>query len=292
MDRTHSPHSAHDEMLLARLYGGDVDERERVRALDQMASCPDCATLFADLGAIAAATAALPVPPRPRDFTLTEADAVRLRRRRALAAFGGRLARTRALGGSLVAAGLLGVVVLGSISLIDRTGGAGIHTEFSNAGAPVAAQGEGAGSTGSAYDNTAASPADDKGGIRTSANGAATAGPAQPAASSASSAAPSAIESQAPLAVAGPSQAAVPATPPAAQPSVSGQLGYVSDTGNSGPAGPTAVPAQLPVGTVVSDGGPDARAVATVAFAGLALLGVVLLATPRLAWRRNRRPRG
>ena len=31
-------------------------------ALDQMASCEQCADLFADLGAISAATAALPVP--------------------------------------------------------------------------------------------------------------------------------------------------------------------------------------------------------------------------------------
>ena len=29
-----TPHAAHDELLLARLYGGDVDERDRARALD------------------------------------------------------------------------------------------------------------------------------------------------------------------------------------------------------------------------------------------------------------------
>ena len=75
MHRTAPTHATHDELLLARLYGGDVDETERSRALDQMASCQDCADVFADLGAIAVATAALPTPPRPRDFTLTEADA-------------------------------------------------------------------------------------------------------------------------------------------------------------------------------------------------------------------------
>jgi len=63
MDRTAATHATHDELLLARLYGGDVDEKERRRALDQIASCQDCANVFADLGSIAVATAALPTPP-------------------------------------------------------------------------------------------------------------------------------------------------------------------------------------------------------------------------------------
>src|ERR1035437_9593595 len=78
MDRTPAAtHAGHDEMLIVRLYGGDVDESERARALDLMVDCRECANLFADLGAIAEASAAMPVPPRPRDFALTDKDAPR-----------------------------------------------------------------------------------------------------------------------------------------------------------------------------------------------------------------------
>jgi len=114
MDRTAAvTHAAHDELLIARFYGGDVDESERVRVLDRMADCRDCAALFADLAAIAEADEAMPVPPRPRDFTLTEEDAVRLRpKRRALSGiFGPGLHRS--LGGSLAALGLVGMVLTG-----------------------------------------------------------------------------------------------------------------------------------------------------------------------------------
>ena len=59
-------HAAHDELLSARLFGDDVDERERAAAIEQMAACDECADLFADLGSIREATVALPVPARPR----------------------------------------------------------------------------------------------------------------------------------------------------------------------------------------------------------------------------------
>jgi len=116
-----SAHSRHDESLIARLYGGDVDEVERDQALDLMAGCPDCATLFADFGAIAAAAGAMPVPPRPRDFILTEEDAARLRRSRRSpwAVFGPGLRRS--LGGSLAALGLIGVVLTGAVSLLGTS---------------------------------------------------------------------------------------------------------------------------------------------------------------------------
>ncbi len=79
-------HATHDELLIARLYGDDVDSRERALALELVAGCDECAALYADLGAIATATAALPVQRRPRDFALTEDDAARLRPRRGLRA--------------------------------------------------------------------------------------------------------------------------------------------------------------------------------------------------------------
>lgn len=118
MDRSvTAAHASHDELLIARLFGADVDEGERARAVDLIADCRECATLFADLGAIAAATAALPVPSRPRDFRLTEGDAARLGRGRRLwpAFFGPGLRRS--LGGSLAALGLVGAILTGAVSL-------------------------------------------------------------------------------------------------------------------------------------------------------------------------------
>src|SRR5665811_741541 len=123
MDRTAATHSDHDELLIVRLFGGDVDDHERARALDLLGECEDCAALFADLGATADATAALPVPARPRDFSLTEADAARLRRARRGFGFVSALRRTRALGGSLVALGLVGLVATASLGILGGTAG-------------------------------------------------------------------------------------------------------------------------------------------------------------------------
>ena len=74
-------HPDHDETLIARLAVDDLasDDRDRLRATTQVAECPACAELLADLRTIATAVAALPEPRRTRDFRLTEADAARLR---------------------------------------------------------------------------------------------------------------------------------------------------------------------------------------------------------------------
>src|ERR1035437_10081176 len=122
MDRTTSAsHPNHDEMLIARFYGGDVDDSERARAIELMVDCADCADLFADLGAISEASSAMPVPARPRDFTLTEEDAARLRsKRRAWKAIFG-LGLRRSLGGSLAALGLAGLMLASAASLLGQT---------------------------------------------------------------------------------------------------------------------------------------------------------------------------
>ena len=121
MDRTTATHSKHDELLIVRLFGGDVDAPERARALDLLDGCEDCAALFAELGATADATAALPVPARPRDFILTEADAARLRSRPRGIGFLSLIRRTRAIGGSLVAIGLVGIVATASLGIMGGT---------------------------------------------------------------------------------------------------------------------------------------------------------------------------
>src|ERR1035437_9726504 len=124
MDRTPAAtHAGHDEMLIVRLYGGDVDEAERARALDLMADCRECANLFADLGAIAEASAAMPVPPRARDFALTDKDAARLspeRRAWRPAIFGAGLRPS--LRGSFAALGLAGALMTGAVSLLGGLG--------------------------------------------------------------------------------------------------------------------------------------------------------------------------
>jgi hypothetical protein len=123
MSRTAAtPHSAHDELLIARLYAGDVDVREREHALEMVSGCEDCAALFADLAAIAEATAALPVPRRPRDFALTQEDAARLRPRRGRAARLLGMGRRRSFGGALVALGFAGVVATSALSLLSGVG--------------------------------------------------------------------------------------------------------------------------------------------------------------------------
>ena len=110
-------HAGHDELLIARLYGSDVNDRERARALELVAGCDECAALYADLGAIAKATAALPVPSRPRDFALTDEDAARLRpRRRGWARLLG-VGRRRSFGGALVALGFSGLVLTSALSM-------------------------------------------------------------------------------------------------------------------------------------------------------------------------------
>jgi hypothetical protein len=113
-------HDKHDAMLIARLYGGDVSERERETALALVSDCGDCAQLFADLSAISNATRLLPTPPRPRDFALTEADAARLGRPAGTRRFGWSGLR-RSLGGALAALGLVGVLLSGTSSLINPT---------------------------------------------------------------------------------------------------------------------------------------------------------------------------
>ena len=118
MDRTPpTAHAGHDELLIARLFGGDVGEAERARALAIVSECPECESLLADFGAIADATAALPVPPRPRDFSLTAADAARLRGTTRVRWRVFRLGLRRSLGGSIAALGIVGLVLTGTTSI-------------------------------------------------------------------------------------------------------------------------------------------------------------------------------
>lgn len=165
-------HGRHDELLVAALAADDLAGAERDRALAQLAGCIECRTLYDDLRAIAAATAALPAPVRTRDFRLRPADVARLDRRRpwsglldALLGSGG-IGRPLATG--LTALGLAGLLIAAplassgvpstALSEIGASSGAGVESQFNAApaaGAPSAAA--------STVPNAAASPAAGRG---------------------------------------------------------------------------------------------------------------------------------
>jgi hypothetical protein len=66
-------HATHDPLRVAEA----ADRAGRLPA--DLAACPDCVALHADLVALASALPASGVPARPRDYRLTPADAARLR---------------------------------------------------------------------------------------------------------------------------------------------------------------------------------------------------------------------
>jgi hypothetical protein len=281
-----SAHSRHDELLIARLFGGDVTEVERARALDQMAECEECESLFADLGVMAEATVALPTPVRPRDFTLTEADGARLARRprSRWSVFG--LGLRRSFGAAVAALGIAGMVVAGTGSFISQTA-----------------------FNGSAYQNEPA-VAPDLGAISAASAGSGsksgTVGPAV-VATSAPTAASVAVTSV------GPGQSGdggnlsgasiVPQATTAASlgpmPSASDrhQLdvttpGPTPNTNGSGPAGATSAPVAVTgagVGPGSGSNGLDTRLLLVLGFAALFLAGLALAILPG---RRSGRTRG
>jgi anti-sigma factor RsiW len=272
MDRTTpTTHAGHDQLLLARLYGGDLDASERDRALGLLADCPDCVAFFADLEAIARATAALPVPPRPRDFTLTAADAARLgARRRRLPAFL-RPELRRSFGGVLAALGLVGVVLTGGFSAFGGAAGT-TSSDQSNRNSLAADQAAAGGFASlAAAPQPAASSAASYGGVSAIAPAAS---PATPAA--ASSAGVITNDGQGPLSPPEPSglKAVSTGNPEFAQQGGSG----------SGADGHT----ETSESTSPSSRGMDARVVWLVGFALLFGTGLAILLLPSLIRRRGR----
>jgi hypothetical protein len=131
-------HDRHDPMLVAALAAGDLAGTDRDQAIALTDSCASCATLHADLVAIARATAALPPPiaSAGRDFHLTPGQAASLRRtgwRRLVPTIPLRTATTRRLGVGLATIGLAGLLV-GNVPLGMGMGG----SAASPAGAPAA----------------------------------------------------------------------------------------------------------------------------------------------------------
>jgi hypothetical protein len=274
-----TPHATHDELLLARLYGGDVDGQDRARALDLVAECEECAGFFADLGAIATATAAMAVPPRPRDFTLSEADAARLRRRSNGGSLLGWFGWTRALGGSMAALGLVGVVALGALAAF----GTGPATSPQSDYGVLAAAGQPTAQTMPSHlpGSLAVAPEVNDGGTKQGGDTVAISLPGSSVPPSISTAAPTG------------SQAATSATGGTAlDGSLDGPTGPTSDGNGAGSLAPASSGAGLTsksIGDGSGSGGPDSRTVALAGSVGLLALGLLLLAAPRLAARRVRR---
>ena len=278
MPKTAAAHAGHDELLIARLYGNDVDDRERARALELVDGCDECAALYADLGAIARATAALPVPPRTRDFALTEEDAARLRpHRRGLARLLG-VGRRRSFGGALAALGFSGLVLTSALSMFG-TVATSVSLDSGMPGERLAAQAAN-GSEAQGYSASSAAPLP-----------AATAGPAQPSAAGGmrqdgssqdgvATAAPS-VAVPPPPATLGPLSSGAPAK--GATPNASAVAGGVAaDTSTSG------APSYEPAPATAPQSGFDWRLLILAGSGLLLAAGLVTLLAPAI----RRRSRG
>jgi hypothetical protein len=251
-------------MLIVRLFGGDVDESERARALDRMADCAECAGLFADMGSIAAATVAMPVPARPRDFALTEADAARLNGGRdgaGRAWFGLR----RSLGGALAALGLAGVVLMSALSVV---GGGAATLDQSNAAAPESLSGLAAAPQVPAADGSNV--------------GFAAASPAMPAATTGSMVgAQSSVADT--LNGSGGKQVGTPPAAPSSAPIAVANPAYGDGAGGAAQGGTASQPDTSPVT------GMDSRMLWLIGFAALFAVGLATLLLPTALTRIRRR---
>jgi len=154
-------HDRHDPIVVAALAAGDLAGTDRDQALAQVQSCPDCASLHADLLAIAQATATLPPPiaHTERDFRLSPEQAAHLRPagvRRWLPSWSARAILSRPLGVGLATFGLIGLLVgnapmLGSAaSSPAAAGGASVPGAAAQDGAVRSAASGGAGAGGEA----------------------------------------------------------------------------------------------------------------------------------------------
>lgn len=118
---TPTDHAGHDLLRVAEA----ADRGGRLPT--ELAGCPDCVALHADLVALAAALPSAAVPVRPRAYTLTPADAARLRPggwRRILEAIGSsRDVITRPLAIGFTTLGLAGLLVATVPGVLPGSGG-------------------------------------------------------------------------------------------------------------------------------------------------------------------------
>ncbi len=139
-------HATHDPVLVAALADRELAGTERDLARAQVEGCSACASLHAELRALARAIRELPPIARPRDFRLRPEDVQRLRPnllRRMVGAFGtARDGVSRPLAVGLTTLGLVAMVVgaIPGLSLGQGAGAAGDTTITMQA--PAASAGE------------------------------------------------------------------------------------------------------------------------------------------------------
>ena len=167
-DTLASRHPRHDRILIAAAVDRDRGARPpRVRAL--LATCLECARLYADLLALALALPSAATTARPRDFTLTAADAARLRPRglrRWLGLIGtSRDTLTRPLAIGFTTLGLAGLLVATVPGALPGSGGTSAEVAAGDAGAPQRETQSAASPNGAAYQalGTPDAPAADEG---------------------------------------------------------------------------------------------------------------------------------
>jgi len=123
-------HASHDTFVVASLATREPDAGDEalVDARSLVERCSDCADLYADLVAIAAAAPTAAVPPRPRDFRLTDADVARLSPRgwrrflRTIGSPGDAISRPLALGFTTL--GIAGLIAASIPGMFAGAGGA------------------------------------------------------------------------------------------------------------------------------------------------------------------------
>ncbi len=230
-------HDRHDSMLVAALAAGDLAGTERDQAIALTSSCADCASLHADLLAIAKATVSVPPPIAApnRDFRLTAEQAADLRRtgwRRFLPAGSASRSLTRPLGVALATFGIVGLLI-GSFPLGFGSG--------SSAGGPTSAAAPAGPTSAAAPAAPAGSDVQDltSGNGATSSSGAAGAqavGPIPAASAAAASLAPAAPAASNAITDGGAPAASAPAPDVQGEPFASQPPREVAIAGNASPS--------------------------------------------------------
>jgi hypothetical protein len=152
-DPVATAHGAHDLHLIAAAADRDADEATRTAAERQLATCDECASLFADLRAITFGLVELPrAIPVTRDFRISAEQASKLRPagwRRFLDAFS-RAPSLRPIASALTTLGVAGLVLtvaLPNAGLALRggsTGGTSASAPEAVSGGPGPSSGQGA----------------------------------------------------------------------------------------------------------------------------------------------------
>ena len=160
--RAPDDHAGHDRQLIVGYASGDLPSEEVPAAHELVERCRRCAALVDEIGLLRTSLARdLPSPRRPRDFRLRPEDAERLRGnllQRLLRRIGGpALAMVQPLAGAAVMIGLLLIIATAALPAFSGASGGALApaaVSESDAGRNAASEG-----SGTAADDTAASPA-------------------------------------------------------------------------------------------------------------------------------------